>query len=152
MTHFFIESNETNSYNPVAAFDGQRVWVFYLNNKDNYYRVYARFLENNVLSDELLISDKGSFDVNTINVASKNGELSVIWCEWKDEHAIPENAKNSSGCHAGIKACSSCSFKVYRWIFECMVSFALLSAKWRIVVCLESALSGPFLCNRRKNQ
>ena len=82
-THFFIETNETDSYNPVAAFDGQRVWVFYLNNKDEYYRVYARFLENDVLSDELLISDKGPFDVNTLNVASRDGEISVIWCEWK---------------------------------------------------------------------
>jgi hypothetical protein len=82
-THFFIETNETDSYNPVAAFDGQRVWVFYLNNKDDYYRVYARFLENNILSDELLISDKGPFDVSTLNVASKNAEISVIWSEWK---------------------------------------------------------------------
>lgn len=83
VTHFFIESNETDSYNPVVTYDGQRVWVFYLNNKDAYYRVYARFLENNMLSDELLISDKGPFDVNTINVASKKGKLCVIWTEWK---------------------------------------------------------------------
>ena len=83
VTHFLIEANETDSYNPVVASDGQRVWVFYLNNQDEYYRVYARFLENNILSDEVLISEKGPFDVNTLNVASKDGEISVIWGEWK---------------------------------------------------------------------
>jgi hypothetical protein len=80
---FLIETNETDSYNPVVSSDGQRIWVFYLNNKDSYYRVYARFLENNKLSDEILISDKGPFDANTINVASKGEEISVIWGEWK---------------------------------------------------------------------
>jgi len=82
-SNIIIESNESDSYNPVIAFDGHKIWVFYLNNKDTYYRIYARFIENDNLSDEILISEKEPFDVITINVASKNEELSVIWCEWK---------------------------------------------------------------------
>lgn len=81
--NFIVESNETDSYNPVVASDGQRIWVFYLNNRDSYYRLYARFLENDKLSDEILISEKGPYDVITINTASTNKEISVIWCEWK---------------------------------------------------------------------
>jgi len=81
--NYIIESDETDSYNPKITSDGKRIWVFYLNNKDTYYRLYARFLENNILSDEILISEKEPADIITINVAAKNEEIGVTWSEWK---------------------------------------------------------------------
>jgi hypothetical protein len=95
--NMIIESDESDSYNPVLAYDGQKIWVFYLNNKDTYYRLYARFIENGNLSDEILLSEKGPFDVITINVASKNDELCVIWCEWKANQRFLKTLKIIQG-------------------------------------------------------
>ncbi|PKP02645.1 MAG: hypothetical protein CVU11_11055 [Bacteroidetes bacterium HGW-Bacteroidetes-6] len=82
-SHYIIESDESDSYNPIVVSDKQRIWVFYLNNEDSYYRLYARFLENNNLSDKILISGKEPIDVNIINAASLGNEISIAWCEWK---------------------------------------------------------------------
>ncbi len=79
----YIENDKTDSYNPCVAIAGRRVWVFWLNNRDGYYRVYGRYLENNSLSDEILISATGPADAVTLTGASSGNNITVAWSEWK---------------------------------------------------------------------
>jgi len=79
----YIESDNSDSYNPILASDNKRIWVFYLNNKDLYYRVYARYIENGNLSDEILISDKEPFNSSNLSAATMKDEISIVWTEWK---------------------------------------------------------------------
>jgi hypothetical protein len=64
--------------------DGSLVWVFYLNDRDGFYRVRARYFDGLRQSDEILISDVGAFDALTpAAVADGVGTLVVAWSEWK---------------------------------------------------------------------
>ncbi|MFH1298128.1 MAG: hypothetical protein ABIJ04_12825, partial [Bacteroidota bacterium] len=39
---WYVENNVSDSYNPKLVVDSEEVWLFYLNNQDQYYRLYAR--------------------------------------------------------------------------------------------------------------
>lgn len=80
---FCIEPDHSDSYNPVLVNDEGRIWVFYLNNRDSYYRVYARYIENEVVSDAIRLSDEEPVNASHLSVARKAGEISVAWSEWK---------------------------------------------------------------------
>jgi len=81
---WFVENNESDSYNPQVAKSGNETWIFYLNNQDGYYRLYARSFDGIRFSDEILISEKGPFDAVTPDVASdSNGEITISWSAWK---------------------------------------------------------------------
>ncbi len=67
----FIEYDESDSYNPKIICGNNKIWIFYLNNRDSYYRLYTRFIENGNLSDEILLSERKPFNVCNINAASK---------------------------------------------------------------------------------
>ncbi|UCF16466.1 MAG: hypothetical protein JSW59_03215, partial [Phycisphaerales bacterium] len=79
-----VENDLSDSFNPVIANDGSILWVFYLNNRDHFYRVRARYLEGTQFSDEILISEREPLDVVTPAVASNHaGKMAVAWSEWK---------------------------------------------------------------------
>ncbi|MBI4648187.1 MAG: hypothetical protein HY738_16790 [Bacteroidia bacterium] len=101
----FIENNETDSYNPKVVNNGDRTWIFYLNNQDRYYRLYAKIFDGLRVSDEILISGTGPFDVITPDVVSDGkDEMTAGWCEWKAnfrylkyrtiDHGIPKEIQD----------------------------------------------------------
>ncbi len=80
---WYAEYNESNSYNPKLVVDGDEVWLFYLNNQDNYYRLYTKSFKGGRFSDEILLTPKDPFDVVTPDVViGANGEMTIAWCEW----------------------------------------------------------------------
>ncbi len=79
-----VESDASDSFHPLLAHDGSRLWVFYLNDRDGFYRLYARYLDGKRLSEETLITEREPFDVITPSVAgNRQGKLAIAWTEWK---------------------------------------------------------------------
>lgn len=79
-----VESDSSDSFNPVIAHDGSALWIFYLNNQDGFYRLYARWLDGPRLSDQILLTEREPFDVITPAVTSNQaGKIAVAWSEWK---------------------------------------------------------------------
>ena len=79
-----VESDTSDSYNPILAHDGSRLWVFYLSNGDGFYRLYARSFDGGRLSDAVPITESEPFDVITPAVAADGkGTMVVAWTEWK---------------------------------------------------------------------
>ena len=81
---FYVERDQSDSFNPVIAKLDEDIWVFYLNDRNNYYSLYARYYDGSKLSDEILISDNIPVDVFTpaVTVSSQN-KMIVLWSEWK---------------------------------------------------------------------
>jgi hypothetical protein len=79
-----VESDASDSFHPLLASDGSRLWIFYLNDRDGFYRLYARHLDGRQLSEEILITEREPFDVITPSVAGNGqGRLAIAWTEWK---------------------------------------------------------------------
>ncbi len=79
-----VERDLSDSYNPIITYDGSRLWVLYLNNRDGFYRLYARFFDGIRLSEPALITELRPLDVITPAVASDGkGNMTVAWTEWK---------------------------------------------------------------------
>ena len=79
-----VEDNSTDSFNPIVVSNGSLLWIFYLNNKDGFYQLYGKFFEGNQLSNDILISERGPFDVITPAVAcNRGGKIVLAWSEWK---------------------------------------------------------------------
>jgi len=80
---WYPEHNASDSYNPKIAADGDDIWIFYLNDQEGYYRLYARAFDGKRFTDEILLTEKQPYDVVTPEVVSgKDGSLIVMWCEW----------------------------------------------------------------------
>ena len=98
-TYEAVESDNTDSYNPLLAIDNKNnIWVFYLNNKDGFYRLYAKYYDNVRFSDEILISNIGPFDVITPSVFSKGDAMVISWTEWLSNMRILECKKIKNNC------------------------------------------------------
>lgn len=93
----YIEYDSSDSYNPVVACQNNRVYVFYLNDKDSYYRVYGRFYEEGFLSDEFLVSEVDPFNACLLSVASNHDEISISWTEWKANQRFLKLSKMVEG-------------------------------------------------------
>lgn len=79
-----VESDDSDSFHPIVACDGKLTWVFYLNERDGFYRLYGKYYDGTRLSDPIRISDRGPWDVITPAVASDaNGTIVLAWSEWK---------------------------------------------------------------------
>jgi hypothetical protein len=79
-----IESNESDSYDPLVAHDGSRLWVFYLNDGDGFYRIYGRFFDGTRLSNAIQLTDEEPFDAITPAVTGdRRGRLVLAWSEWR---------------------------------------------------------------------
>jgi hypothetical protein len=104
LSAWFVENNESDSYNPKIAICNNEVWVFYLNDRDGYYRLYARSFDGIRFSDEMLLTEKGPFDVITPGLASDGkGELTIAWSSWKANFRYLYYRKIRSGILGNIE-------------------------------------------------
>jgi hypothetical protein len=79
-----IEDGAADSFNPAIAWDGSLLWVFYLNNRDGFYRLYTRYWDGRQLSDDILLSEKQPCDAVTPAAASdRQGRAVVAWTDWR---------------------------------------------------------------------
>lgn len=79
-----VECGSHDSFNPVLAYNGQSFLVAYLCDKDGWYRLYGRFLDDDRLSPEILISEMGSYDVITPALTSDgDGHITAVWSMWQ---------------------------------------------------------------------
>jgi hypothetical protein len=84
-----IEHDATYSYNPVITFAEGKIWVFYLNNRDGFYRVYGRCFDGTGLSAPLLCSDLLPCDAVTPSVAAGKEGITLAWTLWKSNFRYP---------------------------------------------------------------
>ncbi|MFB0552903.1 MAG: hypothetical protein ACETWQ_06255 [Phycisphaerae bacterium] len=79
-----VENDSSDSFDPIIAYDGSMLWIFYLNSRDSFYRLYGRSFDGARLSSEILITEKEPFDVVTPAITSnQRGKMVVAWSEWK---------------------------------------------------------------------
>ena len=79
-----VESDNSDSYQPLLAVMKNQIWVFYLKNSDGFYRLYGRSFDGIRLSDEVLLSDREPFDVFSAAVTDNKSDLIVLcWSVWK---------------------------------------------------------------------
>jgi hypothetical protein len=79
-----VEHDPSDSYDPVLAAAGDDMWVFYLNDRDGFYRLRARCLRGGAWSAEQLVSEMGPVDVITPAAAvGPGGGVIVAWSVWK---------------------------------------------------------------------
>lgn len=80
---WYAENDESDSYNPKLAVNGNEVWLVYLNNRDQYYHLFAKSFSGGRFSGEVPLTPKGPYDVVTPEVVlDTGGEVVVVWCEW----------------------------------------------------------------------
>lgn len=85
-----VEDDASDSFDPVLASTAHEVWVFYLNDRDGFYRLRARCWRRGddglgEFSQELSISEeRAPLDVETPAVAvGPDGSVLVAWSEWR---------------------------------------------------------------------
>jgi hypothetical protein len=85
-----VECDRSCSYDPLVAACNNKVWVFYLNDRDGFYRVYGRYWDGKRLSDRIMISEVLPCDAVTPSVASgKNNSMAIAWTYWKANFRFP---------------------------------------------------------------
>jgi len=84
-----IEHDRSDSYNPLITFSGGKLWVFYLNNRDGFYRVYGRSFDGSVLTSPVLYSELLPCDVVTPSVVSTKSGIVLAWTYWKSNFRFP---------------------------------------------------------------
>jgi hypothetical protein len=88
---FIVEGDKSDSFNPVITYDGNNIWIFYLNNKSGFYRVYAKIFAGSRVSGEILISDNLVNDSINLGVASNcEGKVVISWTEWQANYKYPK--------------------------------------------------------------
>ncbi len=79
-----IDDGSSDSYNPVMAIDGGTAWIFYLDNRTGFYRLYARSYDGRTVSPEIIMNDNEPLDAITPAVACNGqGSMALSWTEWK---------------------------------------------------------------------
>jgi len=92
-----VEHDRSDSYNPLIAFSGGKLWIFYLNNRDGYYRVYARSYDGTALTAPVLCSQLLPCDVVTPCIVSTKTGMVLAWSNWKANFRYPFFRKITSG-------------------------------------------------------
>jgi hypothetical protein len=86
-----IENDSSDSFDPLIAVAGRDIWVFYLNDIGNYYRLYCRYLSGGRLSTEIPLSERAVCDAITPAVVSDGiGKLAIAWSEWRANFKYPK--------------------------------------------------------------
>ncbi len=101
-----IENDRSDSYNPLIAVAGGKVWVFYLNNRDGFYRIYGRSFDGSGLTEPLLCSELLPCDVVTPAVVSNNKGIVLAWTYWKANFRFPFYRQISNGIPDPVHAIS----------------------------------------------
>ena len=79
-----VEGTSADSYNPVLAWDGNQVWVVYVHENKEFYRIFGRYWDGRRLSAPIPISDNVLTDAITPAVTGDDkGRLVVAWAEWR---------------------------------------------------------------------
>ena len=111
-THTFkIEQNESDSYNPKITVANNKIWIFYLNNQDDYYRLYYKTFDGLRLSDEMLLSRKRPYDIVLPSVASKGDELTISYSIWAANYRLLVYTKIKKNVKSDIKYVKVCDSK-----------------------------------------
>lgn len=84
-----IECDKTGSYDPLLTICSNKVWVFYLNNRDGFYRLYGRSWDGLRLSEPILVSEVLPCDAVTPSVVSGNNTIALAWTNWKANFRYP---------------------------------------------------------------
>jgi len=85
-----IECDRSRSYNPLITVCGNKIWVFYLNNRDGFYRLLGRSWDGIRLSEPLLFSDILPCDAVTPSVVTgNNNTIALAWTYWKANFRYP---------------------------------------------------------------
>ena len=78
-----IENLSHDSFNPKVVWQGSEGLVAYLSNKDGWYRLYGRFIDDGRLSPDVLISEMGTYDVILPALAADpSGRIIIAWTQW----------------------------------------------------------------------
>jgi hypothetical protein len=86
-----MEAGPSDSFHPVLAMDLDKIWVFYLNDADGFYRVYGRSIQDLVPSDPILISEEQPCDAITPAAAwDEEGKITIAWSDWKANSRYPK--------------------------------------------------------------
>lgn len=86
---FAIEHDGSDSYNPILVFSGGKLWIFYLNNRDGFYRLYGCTFDGSVSSNPILLSQKLPCDVITPAVVSSGETITLAWSCWRANLRYP---------------------------------------------------------------
>ncbi len=78
-----IEEGRWDSFNPLVAVCGADTWVFYLNDRDGFYRLYGAYARAGGSFNEVLLSGEGAMDSFSPAVVSAGDSMAVAWTEWK---------------------------------------------------------------------
>jgi len=84
-----IEYDRSDSYNPLITFSAGKLWVFYLNDRDGFYRLYGRSFDGSGLCRPLLCSEQLPCDVVTPSVVSSQEGIVLAWTCWKANFRFP---------------------------------------------------------------
>ena len=104
-----IEQNESDSYNPKITVSNNKIWIFYLNNKDGYYRLYYKTFDGLRLSDEILLSRKRPYDVVLPSVASNGDELTISYSIWLANYRLLVYTKIKNNIKSEIEYVNVCA-------------------------------------------
>jgi len=85
-----VECDRSRSYDPLVSVCNNKVWVFYLNDRDGFYRLYGRFWDGKRLSDPVMISEVLPCDAVTSSVVcGKDNNIALAWTYWKANFRFP---------------------------------------------------------------
>ncbi len=86
-----VENGPSDSFHPVLAMEREKIWLFYLNDIDGFYRVYGRSLEGLQPSEPILISEEQPCDAVTPAAAwDASGKITIAWSDWKANYRYPK--------------------------------------------------------------
>ncbi|MEI7661915.1 MAG: hypothetical protein WCK34_06955, partial [Bacteroidota bacterium] len=84
-----VEHDRSDSYNPLVAYSGGKLWVFYLNNRDGFYRVYMRCFDGSGLTGPVLCTELLPCDAVTPAVVATEHGVVLAWSYWKSNFRYP---------------------------------------------------------------
>ena len=106
-----IEQNTSDSYDPKLAVSNGKIWIFYLNNQDDYYRLYYKTFDGLRLSDEILFSLKEPYDVILPAIASKDNEITVFYSIWQANYRLLAYSKIKDNIKTALNYVNVCDSK-----------------------------------------
>lgn len=79
-----VQYGASDSYNPVMAESDGLLWVYFLDDRDGFYRVYGRAWDGRSFDDAVLLSDKRPSDAVTLTAADNGiGDIALVWSDWQ---------------------------------------------------------------------
>jgi len=82
VTH--VEYGPSDSYNPVMAEGDKEIWIFYLDDRDGFYRVYGRSWDGRTMGEPALLSEQGPTDAITLAADDDGqGNVALLWSDWQ---------------------------------------------------------------------